>query len=66
MDTRLYFLKGPFIFIPLFLFFGVLMTIVKREQAKTPQVKEKTVTSVKSDTTEWKKQYYEHLYNSTK
>ena len=63
-DTRLYFLKDPFVFIPLFLFFGGLGAIYKREQPKTPQVKEKTVTAVKKDTTEWRKAYYEHLYNT--
>ena len=63
-DTRLYFLKDPFVFIPLILFFGGLTAIYHREQPNTPQVKEKTVTAVKKDTTEWRKQYYEHLYNS--
>jgi uncharacterized protein YceK len=46
------------------LFLGGLGSIIKREQPKTPQVKEKPVTAVKSDTTEWRKQYYEHLYNT--
>jgi uncharacterized protein YceK len=64
LDTRLYFLKDPFVFIPLLLFLGGLGSIIKREQPKTPQVKEKPVTAVKSDTTEWRKQYYEHLYNT--
>ena len=66
LDPRLYFLKDPFVFIPLFLFFGGLGAIYKREQAKTPQVKKEAVTIVKKDTTEWRKQYYEHLYNNTK
>ena len=63
-DPRLYFLKDPFVFIPLILFFGGLITIIKREQPKTSQIKKEAVTIVKSDTTEWRKQYYEHLYNS--
>lgn len=65
LDTRLYFIKDPFLYIPLFLFLGGLGMIFKRQQQKTPQVKEKTVTVVKIDTTEWRKQYYEHLYHST-
>lgn len=64
-DTRLYFLKHPLIFIPIFLAIGLFGATFKHElkQAK-PKVKE-TVTTVKSDTTEWRKQYYEHLYHST-
>ena len=64
LDTRLYFLKDPFLYIPLFLFLGGLGMIIKNEQPNTPQVKEKHVTAVKSDTTEWRKAYYEHLYNT--
>ena len=63
-DTRLYFLKDPFVFIPLFLLFCGLTAIYHREQPNTPQVKKEAVTIVKSDTTEWRKQYYEHLYNT--
>ncbi len=63
-DTRLYFLKDPHIYIPLFLAIGLFGATFKHElkQAK-PKVKE-PVTAVKSDTTEWRKQYYEHLYNT--
>ena len=64
-NTRLYFIKQPILVLAVFLFFGGLITIVKHEQPKTKQVKEKTVTAVKKDTTEWRKQYYEHLYHST-
>ena len=64
LDTRLYFLKDPFVFIPLFLFLGGLGAIYHREQPNTPQVKKEAVTIVKSDTTEWRKRYYEHLYNT--
>ena len=63
-DTRLYFLKDPFVFIPLILFFSGLGAIYHREQPKTPQVKKEVITTVKKDTTEWRKQYYEHLYNN--
>lgn len=68
-DTRLYFLRDPFVFIPLFLFFGGLFAIYKREQPKTPQVNKEAVTIVKpsvknTDTTEWRKSYYNHLYYS--
>ena len=63
-DPRLYFLKDPFVFIPLILFFGGLGAIYHREQPNTPKIKKEAVTIVKSDTTEWRKQYYEHLYNS--
>ena len=62
-DTRLYFLKDPILVIAVFLFFGGLGAIYTREQAKTPKVKKEAVTIVKKDTTEWRKQYYEHLYN---
>lgn len=64
-DTRLYFLKHPFVFIPLFLFFGGLGAIYHREQPKTKVKQKEPVTAVKKDTTEWRKQYYEHLYHST-
>ena len=66
-DTRLYFLNQPILVLAVFLFFGGLFTIIKREQPKTPKAKVKlkeSVTIVKSDTTEWRKQYYEHLYNN--
>lgn len=68
-DTRLYFIKDPFVFVPLFLFFGGLTAIYHREQSKPPQVKKEAVTIVKpsvknTDTTEWRKSYYNHLYNS--
>ena len=63
-DTRLYFLKDPILVIAVFLFFGGLGFIYTREQPKTPKVKKEAVTVVKKDTTEWRKQYYEHLYNS--
>lgn len=68
-DTRLYFLKEPILVLAVFLFFGGLITIVKREQPKTPRVKKEAVTIVKpsvknTDTTEWRKSYYNHLYNS--
>ena len=63
-DTRLYFLNQPILVLAVFLFFGGLFTIIKREQPKTPKVKKEAVTIVKKDTTEWRKQYYEHLYNN--
>ena len=62
-DTRLYFLKDPFLYIPLFLFLGGLGSIYTHEQPKTPKVKKEAVKIVKKDTTEWRKQYYENLYN---
>jgi len=34
LDTRLYFLKDPFLYIPLFLFLGGLGMIIKNEQPK--------------------------------
>lgn len=63
-DTRLYLLKDPHLYIPFFVFLACLGFIIKREQPKTPKVKKEAVTIVKKDTTEWRKQYYEHLYNS--
>lgn len=65
-DTRLYFIKEPILLLAVFIFFGGLITIVKHNKPKDKVKVEKTVTEVKSDTTEWRKQYYEHLYNSTK
>lgn len=64
LDTRLYFIKDPFLYIPLFIALACLGYIIKCEQPKTPKVKKEAVTIVKRDTTEWRKQYYEHLYNS--
>ena len=64
-DTRLYFLKDPILVIAVFLFFGGLGSIYTHEQPKTPKVKKEAVTAVKKDTTEWRKQYYEHLYKSS-
>jgi uncharacterized protein YceK len=65
LDTRLYFLKDPFLYIPLFLFLGGLGMIIKNEQPKAKATTKESVTAVKKDTTEWRKQYYEHLYHST-
>ena len=64
LDTRLYFIKDPFLYIPFFIVLACLGFIIKQEQPKTPKVKKKAVTIVKKDTTEWRKQYYEHLYNN--
>lgn len=52
-DTRLKLFKDPILVIAVFLFLGGLGTIIKREQPKTPQVKEESVTAVKRDTI-WK------------
>ena len=64
LDTRLKLFKEPILVLAVFLFFGGLITIIKREQPKTSQIKKEAVTIVKKDTTEWRKQYYEHLYNT--
>lgn len=64
LDTRLYFIKDPFLYIPLFLFLGGLGFIIKQEQPKAEVTTKEAVTIVKKDTTEWRKQYYEHLYNT--
>lgn len=62
-DTRLYFLKDPHIFIPLFLAIGLFGMTFKHELKHTKRKEKEAVTTVKKDTTEWRKQYYEHLYN---
>ena len=63
-DTRLYFLKDPFLYIPFFIVLACLGFIIKKEQPKAEVTTKEAVTIVKKDTTEWRKQYYEHLYNS--
>ena len=63
-DTRLKLFKEPILVLAVFLFFGGLTAIYHREQPKTPKVKKEAVKIVKKDTTEWRKQYYEHLYNT--
>ena len=64
-NTRLYFIKQPILVLAVFLFFGGLITIVKQEQPKVKLKVKESVTDVKKDTMEWRKQYYEHLYHST-
>ena len=64
LDTRLYFLKDPFLYIPFFIVLACLGFIIKQEQPKAEVNVKEAVTTVKKDTTEWKKQYYEHLYNT--
>lgn len=64
MDARIKFIKDPIV-ICSFIIIGGLGVIIQQEQPNTPQVKENHVTAVKSDTTEWRKQYYENLYHST-
>ena len=53
LDTRLYFLKDPFLYIPLFLFLGGLGMIIKNEQPKAKVTTKEVVTAVKTDTI-WK------------
>ena len=64
IDSRLYFIRDPFLYIPLFIALACLGVIIKNEQPKAKVKQKESVTAVKSDTTEWRKQYYEHLYNS--
>ena len=64
LDSRLYFIRGPFLYIPLFIALAGLGLIIKNEQPKAKVKQKESVTAVKSDTTEWRKQYYEHLYNT--
>lgn len=63
-DTRLYFLRDPHIFIPLFLAIGLFGATFKHELKQAKPKHKEAVTTVKKDTTEWRKQYYEHLYNT--
>lgn len=63
-DTRLYFLRDPHIFIPLFLAIGLFGATFKHELKQAKPKHKEAVTIVKKDTTEWRKQYYEHLYNT--
>lgn len=64
LDTRLYFLKDPFLYIPLFLFLGGLGMIIKNEQPKAKVTTKKVVTAVKSDTTECRENKGRFLYNT--
>ena len=64
IDSRLYFINDPYLYIPLFIALALLGVIIKQEQPKAKVKQKESVTSVKSDTTEWRKQYYEHLYNT--
>jgi hypothetical protein len=64
LDTRLYFLRDPHIYIPLFLAIGLFGATFKHELKQAKPKQKEAVTTVKSDTTEWRKQYYEHLYNT--
>lgn len=64
LDTRLYFIKDPFLYIPFFIVLACLGFIIKQEQPKAKVKLKEVVTTVKKDTTEWRKQYYEHLYNT--
>jgi hypothetical protein len=77
MDTRLYFLKDPIIVVVL-LFIGVLGVAIKQQKKHTQQgtvtqykIESNTETDItetqqKTDTTEWRKSYYEHLYSNSK
>ena len=80
MDTRLYFLKDPIIVVVL-LFIGVLGVAIKQQKSHTQQgtvtqykIESDTETDTdktdtqesKTDTTEWRKSYYEHLYSNSK
>lgn len=64
LDTRLYFIKDPFLYIPFFIVLACLGFIIKQEQPKAEVTTKEAVTAVKKDTTEWRKHYYEHLYNT--
>lgn len=64
LDSRLYFINDPFLYIPLFIALALLGFVIKQEQPKAKVKQKESVTTVKTDTTEWRKQYYEHLYNS--
>ena len=64
LDTRLYFLKDPFLYIPLFLFLGGLGMIIKNEQPKAKVTTKEVVTNVKSDTTECIENKGRFLYNT--
>lgn len=69
LDTRLYFLRDPHIFIPLFLAIGLFGATFKHELKQTKPKQKEAVTIVKpsvknTDTTEWRKSYYNHLYYS--
>jgi hypothetical protein len=77
MDTRLYFLKDPIVIVA-FIFIGVLGVTLKqhkkhKQQGTVTQYKiesntetDITKTQQKTDTTEWRKSYYEHLYSNSK
>ena len=64
LDTRLYFLKDPFLYIPLFLFLGGLGMIIKNEQPKAKVKQKESVTAVKIDTTECMENKGRFLYNT--
>ena len=64
LDSRLYFINDPFLYIPLFIALALLGFVFKQEQPKAKVKVKESVTAVKIDTTEWRKQYYEHLYNT--
>jgi hypothetical protein len=76
MDTRLYFLKDPIVLIGILLlgtvyYFGRNAVEGTNEitetEIKTDVKTDKTETQeTKTDTTEWRKSYYEHLYINTK
>jgi hypothetical protein len=76
MDTRLYFLKDPIVLIGIIAFatvyyFGRNAVDGKTEITETQETEiktdvktetDKTETDYKTDTTEWRKSYYNHLY----
>ena len=61
LDSRLYFINDPFLYIPLFIVLALLGFVIKQEQPKTPQVKKE---AVKSDTTECRENKGRFLYNT--
>lgn len=69
MDSRLYFLKEPLVLITI-LAFGLVYYFGRTKKVNHVIKPSKTdtcnVSYVDSDTTEWRKRYYEHLYVNTK
>jgi hypothetical protein len=77
MDTRLYFLKEPIVLIGILLLGTVYYFARNAVEGKTEitetqeteitetdktETQQETETDYKTDTTEWRKLYYEHLY----
>ena len=64
LDSRLYFINDPYLYIPLLLCLALLGFVFKQEQPKAKVKQKESVTAVKSDTTECMENKGRFLYNT--